>query len=422
MHKPFIQRRGKMKKTLVQNSVWILLNQLVSRGILVLASIVLARFFQPGEFAQFGYFQITSNLFVAYASAGLGVSASRFFAEFSHRNDSDALPPLGTLWAASVLLALMASVVVFILPGQVFGNEVSINRPLISTAVFFLVIGVVPAGAAMGLELYKKTIYVSFVSSSALMLGVASAILFGEIRYALVSLIFAIAIQSLGESLIVFWRVGRSAILDTLAFGRDRLRQIYAFGGPMVLVSMISASGAWLMGRLVIEHSGQREFAIYSIGLQWFALAMFLPGLMSRAFLPMIIGLNKAGGGSRNATHDVARLALLCALAISGVGALLSTQILRLYGHEYSGQSEVFIVFLAAAVFASSVNIFGNYMISKDRNMAWLIITVGWAIALVASWALIPADGAIRPAAAFLVSYFLMWCISKMYVHRMAEP
>lgn len=410
-----------MKKTLLQNSVWILLNQLIARGVLVLASILLARFFQPGEFAQFSYFQITSNLFVAYASAGLGVSASRFFAEFAHRRDSDALPPLGTLWAASVILAVLASTVVFILPAQVFGNEVPVSRSLISIAVFFLVVGVVPAGAAMGLELYRKTVYVSFVSSSVLMAGIGFAISSGEMRYALASLILAIAIQSLGESLIVLWRVGRAAIVDTIDFGRDSLRQVYAFGGPMVLVSMTSASGAWLMGRLVIEHSSQREFAIYSIGLQWFALAMFLPGLMSRAFFPMIIGLNKTGGGSRDATRDVARLALLCALAISGAGALLSPQILRLYGHEYIGESGVVIAFLAAAVFASSVNIFGNYMISKDRNMAWLLITVGWAVALVASWALIPADGAVRPAAAFLTSYFLMWCISKLYVYRMAE-
>jgi O-antigen/teichoic acid export membrane protein len=410
-----------MKRVLLQNSAWILLNQLISRGSLVLGSIFLARFFAPEDFAEFSYFLLTSNLFMAYASAGLGVSASRFFAEFSHTSNLEDLPPLGTLWAISVALALLASIIVFFLPDKALGTGMLISQPLLSLAVFFLVFGVVPSGAAMGLELYRKTIAVSFAATSILAVGVLFAVSNREIMYAFYGLIASIAIQSIGESVIVYARVGKQSLIDSYEFRLARIKQLYSFALPMILVSIISASGAWLMGRLIIEHYGQREFAIYSIGLQWFSLAMFLPGLMSRAFFPMIIGLNKSSGGSRNATNNIARLALFCSMAISGVGALLSPQILLLYGHEYSGESTVFVVFLAAAVFASSVNIFGNFMISKDKNLAWLFITIGWVVALISAWMLIPSNGAIKAASAFLVAYSLMWLISKIYVNKMAE-
>jgi hypothetical protein len=69
---------------LATNAVWSLLSHLLSRGSLMVAAIILARALPTPAFAAYSYFQMTVSMLAAYAALGLGVTASRYFAEVGH--------------------------------------------------------------------------------------------------------------------------------------------------------------------------------------------------------------------------------------------------------------------------------------------------------------------------------------------------
>ena len=72
-------------RVLAKNAFWALLCHVLSRGSLMLAAILLAREFETSSFAAYSYFQLTISMLATYAAMGLGVAASRFFAEAGYR-------------------------------------------------------------------------------------------------------------------------------------------------------------------------------------------------------------------------------------------------------------------------------------------------------------------------------------------------
>jgi len=103
-------------RALATNAVWALASHVLHRGSLMLGAILLARSLPTGDFAAYSYFQMTVAMLTTYAAMGLGVTASRFFAEYGHQRDG-AAAPLGTLLALSFGLAAVAFLVILLLPG-----------------------------------------------------------------------------------------------------------------------------------------------------------------------------------------------------------------------------------------------------------------------------------------------------------------
>ena len=132
-------------KTLLTNAGWSAAAHLLERGSLVLVSIILSRMLATEGFAAYGYFQMTVSMLAAYAAMGLGVTASKFFAE-SDQQSGDAMPPLGTLWALSVLSGLLMALVVLLVPSSWFESGLNIPSWLLAVGVFVLSLGVIPGG------------------------------------------------------------------------------------------------------------------------------------------------------------------------------------------------------------------------------------------------------------------------------------
>src|SRR5690606_31752242 len=78
-------------------------------------------------------------------------------------------------------------------------------------------------------------------------------------------------------------------IKKILFFRKDIFVSITKFVGPLVFITILAASSSWILGRLILKDYGEHTFAAYSIGLQWFALALFIPGMISRVVLPRLI-------------------------------------------------------------------------------------------------------------------------------------
>jgi O-antigen/teichoic acid export membrane protein len=374
-----------MLRILATNASWSLLNHLLSRGSFMVAAVILARALEPGEFALYSYFQLTVSMLAAYAAMGLGVTASRFFAELGHQGPKQDEAPIGTLWFLSLIAALMAAFVMLVLPDHVVKAGLDIPRSFMVIGVLLLVLNVVPGGAILGLERYRIATLISALSGMTAILGAYVAASKGEPSLAILGMIGAFLVQALGHTAIVIWLIGSGHLISTLRLDRRNITRVFSMAAPMLMVTLMAASGTWILGRIILaQPDGEHAFAYYSIGLQWFALALLLPGMLARVALPILV--RSAATMEHQKALLVARQTALLAMATGISMAIFATLfgpwLISIYGENYSAGRWFISAFMLAGVILAPVNVMGNAIIAYDGQWQWLIVTVVWFVSL----------------------------------------
>src|ERR1700728_4299217 len=105
-----------LRARFTEGIVWSLAGAIVSRGFLLAASVVCARFLGKEGFGALGMIQSTAGMFGVFAGLGLGLTATKYVAEFRQRNPEK----------AGRILALSASV------AFVFGSMITVLLVLLS--------------------------------------------------------------------------------------------------------------------------------------------------------------------------------------------------------------------------------------------------------------------------------------------------
>jgi O-antigen/teichoic acid export membrane protein len=276
-------------RLLADRAFWSLLARLLARGSLVVASMILARRLSATDFAAYSYFQLTIAVLATYATFGMSVTASKFFAEEQVAQENTQ-PALGTLWVLSILAGSVFALLIFLVPAEFVGAGLPVPRYLLAVGLLALALCVVPDGGILGLEKYRAAVVTEILSASTVISGAAFAAATDAPLVAMWSLVLAAVVRSVGNTVIVVRQIGWKKIARGLTVDRATLSRILSFMGPMTCVSMLAASGPWLIGRILLRSDdGPEHFALYAIGLQWFALALFLPGAISRVALPFFV-------------------------------------------------------------------------------------------------------------------------------------
>lgn len=383
------------------DALWLSLGHLVSRSALTVSAILVARAYGTSEFASYAYFQMTVVLFGTYASFGLGIAASKFFAEVS-REDHEMLPvaPLRTLLAVGVMIPLFSFAVVLLLPSHYLTGGLAISRLQLAFGVAVVAFSVIPAGAVLGLGRFKESALVSVASAFIMISGTHAAGLIEDFKVALASLIFSLGLLALGNLLIVVRAVGLGRLMQKgEGIGRD-LRRIFAFAVPMLLASLVSATGGWILGRSLLSTTGDYAFAIYSIGLQWLSLALIFPGMIARASWPKLIQHVRDGAGRVvwRLVEDGVKLSVGAAIVMCCVGTIASPLILSLYGDSYRVEGWYLGAFMVAAVFASAASTFGYAIVAIDQHWRWFVLNLIWiSVLLLVAWQFIGLGAWVGP-------------------------
>lgn len=379
-------------RSMSASAFWVLVSHVLSRGSLMLAAIFLARQLSPSDFTIYSYFQITVTMLGTYAALGLGVTASRLFAEYSTRPSVSIKydSPIATLVWLSFLLTIAVGIVVSVIPSKWIAGGLGLPHWLLTIGVMVLALDVIPSGAILGLELYKQATAIFACVALVMLSGTLLAARTQDPVLAMLTLVISFFIQAAGQYILITKYVGVRRMFTLSSNFRRDLRTIGAFAGPMFIVSLLAASGPWAVGRMILStQNGNYEFALYSIGLQWFAFGMIIPGLTSRVVLPRVV--RAAGLNSINNTRDISRIgaltALVAAVIMSLFVLLFGTQLIRLYGHHYDTHPWLIIAFVTIAVVTAPSNAIGNVIVARDGQFQWLLLTIFWFIlVLFCSW------------------------------------
>lgn len=388
----------------------------------MLSAIILARALDTSAFAAYSYFQLTVSMLAAYASMGLGVTASKYFAQVGHESAENNTPPLGTLWCLSILFAILASATVMVTPDSWLSAGLEVPRWFLALGVLTVAFGIVPGGAILGLERYKQSTLISGFSGSLMLLGAWLAAKSGSPDIAMGAIIVAALVQAGGNSVIVVRAVGWKKILGGFGLSFTEVCYVFSFAGPMLFVSLMSASGAWLIGRIILHgYEGEQAFALYAIGLQWFSLGLLLPGMLSRVILPRLVrisGTEAAAESTKQLVKQGVWMAIVAAVSVAIVGFLLGPWLTVMYGDSYQSNSWIIIAFLVIAVLLAPANVVGNAIVANEGQMSWFCLTAMWLLVLVVTGLVFGQLGAWTGAVAHAASAIVLVLLSFLLARK----
>jgi O-antigen/teichoic acid export membrane protein len=363
-------------------------------------------------------------MLAGYSAMGLGVTASRMFAE-KREISKELNQPIGALWLTSICMGTAFSLTPFLAPQQWIVGGLNIPIWMFSLGIFSIAIGIISTGAIVGLERNKDAAIVALATSFILTIGITiSAHQNSEIG-AMSSIIGASFAQSIGNTAIVLRYYPKAEIFCKNWLAGHHFFKVWKYTGPMVGVSILAASGSWLVGRIILDQpNGEMEFSLYSIGLQWFALALFIPGMVSRALLPIIVKTSDHTRVQDDASTKrlVKSSAILTAVSTSIVcllTLLIKPWLGNIYGTTYQSVGWLITAFMIAAIPLAPANTIGNAIVARDGQSTWLFITVAWFATLICMAFTFVSYGALSGAIAHGVSACILTVISVIAARRM---
>lgn len=378
---------------LARGTFWSLSGMLVSRSLMLVAAVVVARLLGKTGYGEFGMIQSTVNMFGVFAGFGLGLTATKHVAEYRQNDPVRAgriigLSSLFTLFTGGLLalgLLIFAPCVA----------QYALNAPHLSGVLrigslilFVSALNGAQTGALSGFEAFKTVarvnLLVGFASLPMLLLGAWLGGLAGAVWALAINLLFSWALNHLAlrkES-------RRHGVPFTL---RDCVQEwpiLWKFSLPVLLCGLVYIPLVWLCNAILVNQpGGYAELGVYNASSQWQVLLMFIPAMLLQTSLPVMSEANTGneGGVGFQKTLDLMQVAIVSITMPLGVLLMfLSEDIMKVYGAGFVGGSTVLIGVISSALIAAIGAATGPALQAKGRTWLAFFINLTYGVMLLA--------------------------------------
>ncbi|HZN66645.1 MAG TPA: oligosaccharide flippase family protein [Tepidisphaeraceae bacterium] len=406
---------GSLRARLASGAFWSLAGSVGVQAAFAVTSVIVARILGKVEFGQFGMIRNTVLMFSALAGMGLGLTASKYIAEFRVSDPPRAGRVLGlaTAWAAAAGLLIAVGVWV----GADFLAERTLKEPALagyiricSPMLALAAVTGVQTGALSGLEAFRSmSAWGAAAAVIASVLTVAGAYLWqlpGALWMSVLGALVGCAFYQ-GLLLVLFARSGLR--VDYRRMWQER-GVLTGFALPSMLSSVMMVPVTWAAAAMLARREGGwGELGVFNAANQWRMLVIMLPTAAAQVVLPLLSSLS--AGGERDRYLRVLRVNaavnFVAALAVALPLAVASPWIMSLYGPGFRAGWPCLVFLAASAAVYAVLNVVGQAIASLGRMWWGFALNLLWAVELLtATWLLLPL-GATGLAIAYLVAYGL---------------
>lgn len=398
---------------LAYGTFWAFLGALISRGLLLCATILFARILGKTEFGELGVVQSTIGMFGVFAGFGLGLTTTKYVAEHRQNDPGRAGRIIGI---SSIFAALMGGIMAGIL--LIFAPwlaENTLNAPhlagalRISAIILFLnAINGMQTGTLSGLEAFKTIAIVNLVSGLLSFPILIAGAYLGGVTGAVWAMAANLAIGWLLNHLAMRREAGRFGIPLSWRDCGSELPVLWKFSFPATLASSLVGPVNWIcIAILVSSARGYEEMGIYSAANHWYMMILFLPSVLSTVLLPMLsqqMARNEVSSSNKTLLLAI-KMNLLIALPIILAGSLASPFIMGLYGEDFAeGWPTLVVVLVTAGIVIAQVPV-GQIIAASGKMWLGFTMNMGWAVVFVAGTLLLAQEGSLGLATARCIAY-----------------
>ncbi len=416
---------------LARGIFWSLAGGLISRGLYLPASILVARILGRESFGEMGIIHSTVGMFGGFAGFGLGLTATKYIAEFRVKDPAKAGRILCLSGMTAVFTGGLAALLLFIFAPWLAENTLAAPHltdvlRIGSIILLFNALNGAQGGALAGFEAFKTIARISlFVGLADLPLIVGGCYLAGVKG----------AVWGTAAAMGLYWLLNRLAIRSELhrfhvpvRFSGcwKEWRILWSFSLPTVLSGAMLGPVNWIcFAMLVNQTNGYAEMGIFNAANQWRTAILFLPNLIGGIVLPILSSLTAI-----DQRHDYNRI-LRANILINGIVAfgaailisLLAPVILGVYGRDFIGGKYVLVFLSFSTVFMAMNDVIGLAIASMGKMWYGLLFNSLWAVLLIACTYILLGYhyGAMGLAAAIFISYIMHSVWQGVYFYRFLQ-
>lgn len=405
---------------------WSFLGSVISRGSMLLAAILVARILGKEQYGELGMIRSTINMFVVFAGFGLGLTATKYVAEF---RESDKVKTGKIIGLSAIFAGLSGGLIaVIILTLTPYLAKNTINAPhlilelrLGAVMLFFSALNGAQTGVLSGFEAFKAIARVNLISGVvAFPIQIGFTYLWGLTG----------SVVGYGISFLLLWILSYSAVRKeskkynvhiNFFNAWNEWEVLYKFSLPALLSGLLVSPVVWICNAMLVNYpDGFGQMAIFDAANQWRTLIIFIPTILSQIALPLLSSSLDTNNKYNNILRVNLKINVVISLLVTAIVSIFSVPIMKLYGGDFEEGWPVLILLALSAVLFSIGNILGKVLASKGKMWLGFIFNFIWAVLIIAvSYVLLKEGyGAVGLAIANFISYLLFTIIIYIYIFR----
>jgi O-antigen/teichoic acid export membrane protein len=417
---------------LARGAFWSLSGALASRILALASSIFVARMLGKEGFGELGIIQSTVGMFQVFAGFGLGLTATKYVAEY-HSTDPE---KAGRIVGLSSLVsagtgALLALAMVLFAPWLALNTLAAPHLAgLLRLSAVMLVLGALSGaqiGVLSGFEDFKAIARISLIAGLANFPLVVGGVYLAGVKGAVLGLIASMGVNWLLNHVAVRSALRRIGVTRSLDGCSRELRVLWRFSVPAVLSGVMFGPIMWACyAMLVNQRGGYGEMGIFNAANQWRGAILFLPGAVGAIILPVLSNLR--GQGDRPRYKKVLAYNVWfnggVTLSVAIVVSLTAPFIMATYGNGFRSSYVVLVLLSFSAVLSATIGVIGEAIASEDRMWSGMFLNLLWGCVMIgATWFLV-GHGAVGLALALLIAYIfhLLTVGAYTYMYLLDRP
>ena len=422
-------RNSQIGYRLARGVFWSMAGAVISRGLMFAAWVFVARILNKTGYGELGMIQSTIGMFGVIAGFGLGLTSTKYVAEFRSTDPVRAGQIIGfSGLVAMVTGGLMAVGLFFFAPWLA---EHSIKAPHLAGVLrigalilFVNSLNGAQTGALSGFEAFKTIACVNlFISLVSFPLLVGGAYLGGLTG----------AVWALGINLCFNWLLNHLALNKearrykvpiTFRKCRNELSILWRFSLPAVLGAAMIGPIVWVCNAMLVNKpGGYEEMGIFTATIIFQNLLLFAAGMLDAPLLSIVAN---AGSNVSERLSTVNILSTWILGVVFAVPLLCFPEVAQLvFGSDY--YTHHFQIAFSLVVFCTSIMAYkaGLTRIIVANNILWwgFFSNALWGIILIVSTLFLIHLGAPGLAASFVIAYMSQTLILfPLYYSRNLVP
>ena len=414
-----------LKRRILGGALWSIVGASSAKFIVLIASIVCANILGNAKFGELGIIRSTISMFVALGSLGLGITATKYIAEYKEKDKEkvSSIYYLSTSFAMVIGIVLSVSVILFsgyisdvVLKASYLNQEVCIGGILL----FATIINGVQNGILSGFEKFKSIALNTLVSSCV----EACFIIIGAYYWSVSGAVLGYGLGILTLSILNHISVKKAFMANEIDISLKKWNFkgasiLYKFSIPAALSAFIVTPSYWIVKTLLVRFEGFSQLGIYEASDQWRIIVLFIPAALSQIVLPILA--NEIHQGKKGNYIEALKINLLInfsiALLLAICISIFSPFIMKAYGHGFNTNLPL-ILLAFSTVFSSIASVIGISIASRGKMWTGLCFNIIWGIMFVGFtyFSLVQGWGIVGMAASLLISYFLHFIFQSVYM------
>jgi O-antigen/teichoic acid export membrane protein len=424
-----ILQQDSLRGRLARGAFWTTVAALVSRLMAMTVAIVAARILGNARFGELGLVRSTILVFGVLAGSSLGLSCTKYVAEFRDTAPERAGRIIGLMFNVGVICGTLGTLLCLVLASPVAAFVMDARQLADTLRLGCLLVGLniligTELGALNGLEAFHGAMLVKslqgvlnlvFVSIGVWKFGVDGAI-GGHVLASVCTLPVA--------HVVLKRRCRRAGIVVTHRHVLSDAPIIWKFAIPAVLAGVSTQSFEWL-ARILLSRQpdGFAQVGVVTAALSLALLVQFLPQQVALPMMPILSNVYSSGQRElfRRTIRQSSVLLIAVGLAVAIPMVFLARNLMTMYGASFASGVAVLVILCLTYGLMSVTMVFTNALAAAGRMWTQTGHKLAWGVTMAVSMYVLVGHGALGMAYAYAAANLVYGMLQFVTVTRLVR-